>query len=97
MGIMSVGGSQRISSIQQNNVDIASIDEKIRQLKENLNKIESDKTLPSIEREKQIQKIKKQIERLEQQKQQMKQSDVKSGAANSAVTDKRETGFDRMA
>lgn len=97
MGIMSVGGSQKISSTQQNNADTASVDEKIRQLKENLNKIKSDKTLTSMEREKQIQKIKKQIERLEQQKQQMKQSAAKSGTVKSAVPDKRETGFDRMA
>ena len=58
MGILSVGGSQNIASIQQNNAGIASIDEKIRQLKENLKKIKSDKNLSSKEREKQIQKNK---------------------------------------
>ena len=57
MGILSVGGSQNIASIQQNNAGIASIDEKIRQLKENLKKIKSDKNLSSKEREKQIQKM----------------------------------------
>lgn len=71
MSAGSIGNVGMSSPISQKGLsDTTSIDQKIRQLEEQLKRVKADKKLSAEEREKRMENIKKQIERLKQQKEQ---------------------------
>ena len=71
MSTGSIGNVGMGSPISQKGLsDTTSIDQKIKQLEEQLKRIKSDKKLSAEERDKRIKNIRKQIERLKQQKEQ---------------------------
>lgn len=93
---MMISGVNSADYVQNTQPDrgTQSIDQKIRQLKEEIRKIKGNKWLPAKEKEEKIKKLEQQIKELEEQKKRMKKKesqndDSMKGNSENKATDER--------